>query len=77
MQDDKVSPSVVFAVFAGLALLAALAFGLVVVYAGSNSSSHRSAVSSAHAISSRAPQGSWAARSYRGRPPPSRPRNRM
>ena len=55
MQDDKVSPSVVFAVFAGLALLAALAFGLVVVYAGSNSSSHRSAVSSAHAISSRAP----------------------
>src|ERR1700722_169507 len=56
MQDDKVSPGVVFAVFVGLAMLAALVIGLVVVDTGSNSSSHRSAAASAHATSSRTPR---------------------
>ncbi len=55
MQDDKVSPGVVFAVFAGLVLLAALAIGLVVLLTGPNSSSRRSAAPSAHALSSRTP----------------------
>ena len=55
MQDDKVSPGVVFAVFAGLALLAALAIGLVILITGPNSSSHRSTVPSADARSSRTP----------------------
>ena len=53
MQDEKVSPGVVFAVFAGLALLAALAIGLVVASTGSTSGSHPVG-SSAHTISSRA-----------------------